>query len=176
MFEKWLKEPPNPGTLLEETITADTVKHQLLPPAVKGDVTAAIDKNEHRFGAERKRSSSKKPLSRSSIIADMNLCSRALRNALRARQCINRPAWRLPDRRCARRTYASVSAADLQFGQPVHETHPHLVQAGEGMLTSRARICERIAKWYCFQSHRGSPLSSITSDARSLQKPSLQTP
>ncbi|KAF8864766.1 hypothetical protein BDZ45DRAFT_613321 [Acephala macrosclerotiorum] len=34
--------------------------------------------------------------------------------------------------RCTR-SYAtiSVSAADLQFGQPVHETHPHLLRAGE---------------------------------------------
>jgi hypothetical protein len=32
-----------------------------------------------------------------------------------------------------RRTYAAVSAADLQFGQPVHETHPHLLRAGESM-------------------------------------------
>jgi intermediate cleaving peptidase 55 len=29
------------------------------------------------------------------------------------------------------RTYASISAAELQFGQPVHETHPHLLRAGE---------------------------------------------
>jgi hypothetical protein len=29
------------------------------------------------------------------------------------------------------RAYASVSAAELQFGQPVHETHPHLLRAGE---------------------------------------------
>ncbi|KAL8845409.1 MAG: hypothetical protein Q9176_000045 [Flavoplaca citrina] len=28
-------------------------------------------------------------------------------------------------------SYASVSAADLQFGQPVHETHPHLLKPGE---------------------------------------------
>jgi hypothetical protein len=33
-----------------------------------------------------------------------------------------------------RRHYASVSAAELQFGQPVHETHPHLLRAGECML------------------------------------------
>lgn len=26
---------------------------------------------------------------------------------------------------------AAVSAADLRFGQPVHETHPHILQAGE---------------------------------------------
>lgn len=29
------------------------------------------------------------------------------------------------------RQYASVSAAELQFGQPLHETHPHLLKAGE---------------------------------------------
>ncbi|KAL8799157.1 MAG: hypothetical protein Q9182_006094 [Xanthomendoza sp. 2 TL-2023] len=29
------------------------------------------------------------------------------------------------------RSYASVSAADLRFGQPLHETHPHLLKAGE---------------------------------------------
>ncbi|KAH7239184.1 peptidase M24, structural domain-containing protein [Fusarium tricinctum] len=29
------------------------------------------------------------------------------------------------------RTYASVSAAELRFGQPVHETHPHILKAGE---------------------------------------------
>ncbi|KAL8988378.1 MAG: hypothetical protein Q9177_002539 [Variospora cf. flavescens] len=29
------------------------------------------------------------------------------------------------------RSYASVSAAELQFGQPLHETHPHLLKPGE---------------------------------------------
>ncbi len=29
------------------------------------------------------------------------------------------------------KSYASVSAANLQFGQPLHETHPHLLKAGE---------------------------------------------
>ncbi|MCJ1243557.1 hypothetical protein MMC30_000754 [Trapelia coarctata] len=29
------------------------------------------------------------------------------------------------------RLYSSVSAAELQFGQPVHETHPHILKAGE---------------------------------------------
>lgn len=33
--------------------------------------------------------------------------------------------------RPSQRTYASISAAELQFGQPVHETHPHLLKAGE---------------------------------------------
>ncbi|KAH0559636.1 hypothetical protein GP486_003849 [Trichoglossum hirsutum] len=30
-----------------------------------------------------------------------------------------------------RRSFASVSAADLKFGQPLHETHAHLLGAGE---------------------------------------------
>ncbi|CAL3962573.1 hypothetical protein PZA11_000305 [Diplocarpon coronariae] len=30
-----------------------------------------------------------------------------------------------------RRTYASVPAADLQFGQPVYETHPHILRPGQ---------------------------------------------
>ncbi|KAK3937872.1 peptidase M24, structural domain-containing protein [Diplogelasinospora grovesii] len=30
-----------------------------------------------------------------------------------------------------RRSYATVSAAELEFGQPVHETHPHILKAGE---------------------------------------------
>ena len=29
------------------------------------------------------------------------------------------------------RSYASVSASDIKFGQPVHETHPHILQPGE---------------------------------------------
>ena len=29
------------------------------------------------------------------------------------------------------RSYASISAAECQFGQPVHETHPHLLGPGE---------------------------------------------
>lgn len=30
-----------------------------------------------------------------------------------------------------RRGYAAISAAECQFGQPVHETHPHILKAGE---------------------------------------------
>ncbi|KAL1986600.1 hypothetical protein VTN96DRAFT_6178 [Rasamsonia emersonii] len=30
-----------------------------------------------------------------------------------------------------RRSYATISAAELQFGQPVHETHPHILNPGE---------------------------------------------
>ena len=28
-----------------------------------------------------------------------------------------------------------MAAGELQFGQPVHETHPHVLKAGESMLT-----------------------------------------
>lgn len=37
------------------------------------------------------------------------------------------------------RNYASVSAAQLQFGQPVHETHPHILKPGERKQTSPPR-------------------------------------
>lgn len=35
------------------------------------------------------------------------------------------------------RQYASISAAELQFGQPLHETHPHILKAGERKLKHR---------------------------------------
>ncbi|KAF2193513.1 xaa-Pro aminopeptidase-like protein [Zopfia rhizophila CBS 207.26] len=45
-----------------------------------------------------------------------------------------RPAFRVGARtvpvKCSRRPL-SISAAELQFGQPLHETHPHLLKAGE---------------------------------------------
>lgn len=34
--------------------------------------------------------------------------------------------------RPAARSLTSVPAAQLSFGQPLHETHPHLLKAGEG--------------------------------------------
>ncbi|KAL4885676.1 peptidase M24, structural domain-containing protein [Aspergillus karnatakaensis] len=36
-----------------------------------------------------------------------------------------------PPQPTLRRGYASVSAAELKFGQPLHETHPHLLGPGE---------------------------------------------
>ncbi|EEP76286.1 conserved hypothetical protein [Uncinocarpus reesii 1704] len=38
---------------------------------------------------------------------------------------------RKPSRLRVPRRYHSISAAELQFGQPVHETHPHILAAGE---------------------------------------------
>ena len=48
------------------------------------------------------------------------------------------------------RSYASVSAGELRFGQPVHETHPHLLKAGERKLIAFALFkcladCSRLA-------------------------------
>jgi hypothetical protein len=41
-------------------------------------------------------------------------------------------SWRLSGARpVVHRGCASISAADLQFGQPVHETHPHILNHGE---------------------------------------------
>jgi len=58
-----------------------------------------------------------------------NKCARPF--TLRIAPCIARRAVnrRLPPFQC--RSYASVSAAKLSFGQPVHETHPHLLKPGE---------------------------------------------
>ncbi|CAO2655583.1 Nn.00g043860.m01.CDS01 [Neocucurbitaria sp. VM-36] len=53
----------------------------------------------------------------------MSSCMRLLRPTARIR-------WRVVDRQCCR-GYASVPAAELRFGQPLHETHPHLLKAGE---------------------------------------------
>ncbi|KAL1970044.1 hypothetical protein VTN77DRAFT_6449 [Rasamsonia byssochlamydoides] len=53
-----------------------------------------------------------------------------------------------------RRSYASISAAELQFGQPVHETHPHILKPGEltpGITAleyahRRSRLANRLPK------------------------------
>ncbi|KAI4120265.1 MAG: hypothetical protein LQ338_007142 [Usnochroma carphineum] len=53
--------------------------------------------------------------------------------ALSRKRGLPTPAHRPPSRNgvLPSRSYASVSAADLQFGQPLHETHPHLLKPGE---------------------------------------------
>ncbi|CAK7214200.1 aminopeptidase [Sporothrix curviconia] len=45
--------------------------------------------------------------------------------------CTRPRASALPRAARSQRSYATVSAADMLFGQPVHETHPHIVDAGE---------------------------------------------
>lgn len=42
------------------------------------------------------------------------------------------------------RSYASVSAGELRFGQPVNETHPHLLKAGERELVA-FELCKDLA-------------------------------
>lgn len=52
----------------------------------------------------------------------------ALRSISRPRPTFrSRPAWHCVSR-CSR---SIVSAADIQFGQPLHETHPHLIKSGD---------------------------------------------
>ena len=63
------------------------------------------------------------------------------------------------------RHYSSVSAAELQFGQPLHETHPHLLKAGE-RKTSALRYHElRIDRIH--QLPQALPLLSTPGAARS---------
>ncbi|KAF1845096.1 xaa-Pro aminopeptidase-like protein [Cucurbitaria berberidis CBS 394.84] len=51
-------------------------------------------------------------------------------SCIRLSRPVTRIRWRVADRHCWR-GYASVPAAELRFGQPLHETHPHLLKAGE---------------------------------------------
>ncbi|KPM42533.1 Intermediate cleaving peptidase 55 [Neonectria ditissima] len=52
--------------------------------------------------------------------------SRGFGLAARPRNGSGKQSWT-----AGRRCYASVSAAELRFGQPVYETHPHILQPGE---------------------------------------------
>ncbi|CAL5868529.1 uncharacterized protein PFLUO_LOCUS2755 [Penicillium psychrofluorescens] len=60
-------------------------------------------------------------------------CRLLLRCALRGRlPAPSRPICRSVAHRAPLRSYAtSVAAADLKFGQPLHETHPHILNPGE---------------------------------------------
>jgi hypothetical protein len=60
--------------------------------------------------------------------SSMRSCRTILRAVSRPQPVLNRPRLScLPQ--IPRRTV--VSAADLQFGQPLHETHPHLIAPGD---------------------------------------------
>ncbi|EOA91604.1 aminopeptidase [Exserohilum turcicum] len=67
----------------------------------------------------------------------MPIAARCLRPTTHVRWLCNPRAWRpIPAVRIANtaRSYAAareVPAAELRFGQPLHETHPHLLKAGE---------------------------------------------
>ena len=61
-----------------------------------------------------------------------SLLSSTLRQPRAARAWVCSSCRRPPPSPVLRRSYASeVSASELSFGQPVHETHPHLLQPGE---------------------------------------------
>ena len=67
------------------------------------------------------------------VCVAMSCASRILRPTVRARRtCDVRQTWR----RCL-----NVPAAELRFGQPLHETHPHLLKAGEGATTHCIARC-----------------------------------
>lgn len=76
----------------------------------------------------------------------MKLCRYSLQ-----RLAFRRPIRVLPDSEIDRarqaavgaRHRSSVSAAELQFGQPLHETHPHLLKAGERKIAG-LNILQRI--------------------------------
>ncbi|TQN72939.1 Intermediate cleaving peptidase 55 [Colletotrichum shisoi] len=79
--------------------------------------------------------------------------SRALQTAQRLRPMKSASQWRLSFfTGCQFRRYSAASAAELQFGQPVHETHPHILKAGEitpGITAQeywerRARLAEKL--------------------------------
>lgn len=50
---------------------------------------------------------------------------------LNSRQALSKSIPRTRPTYSPSRSYASIPAEELQFGQPVHETHPHLLRAGE---------------------------------------------
>lgn len=56
------------------------------------------------------------------------------------------------------RSYASISAAELYFGQPLHETHPHLLKAGERKVTV-----------HFFAAQLTQPLSAVTPGITALE-------
>ncbi|OJD28084.1 hypothetical protein ACJ73_00511 [Blastomyces percursus] len=67
----------------------------------------------------------------SRILPSLRECARYATNyplSCSGKGCLLRSSFnKLP----ARRFYTSVSAAELRFGQPLHETHPHILKAGE---------------------------------------------
>ncbi|KZF21111.1 putative metallopeptidase family M24 [Xylona heveae TC161] len=89
---------------------------------------------------------------------------RSLRSASQLARCGTRPLHSSSRPLCtsfgqhtakvgiSRRRYASVAAAELQFGQPLHETHPHILRAGEvtpgisalEYATRRARLAAKL--------------------------------
>lgn len=80
--------------------------------------------------------------------------SRHSRTALSRHCAPSQPRIPLLQASRLKRTYASVHAGELQFGQPVYETHPHLLKPGEltpGITAieyaqRRSRLAEKLPK------------------------------
>lgn len=77
----------------------------------------------------------------------MNSCLRILQQGSRSIELgrsLSKPSAFSTCRRIAQtsqsRPYASIAASEFQFGQPVHETHPHLLKAGEGRFENPGRL------------------------------------
>lgn len=46
---------------------------------------------------------------------------------------VHRRCWLFTATQNTSRSFATISAADLRFGQPLHETHPHILKSGQRM-------------------------------------------
>lgn len=103
-------------------------------------------------------------------------CARQLRHScrpsLQSRQCLTP----------LRRAYAtSVAAAELKFGQPLHETHPHILSPGERRYLSLHWTVSNVRLLmtdYFEQSHLESPLSNMPSvvPVSPISYPRVQSP
>lgn len=66
------------------------------------------------------------------------------------------PHQSFPTATLQQRSYASISAAELKFGQPLHETHPHILSPSErvlpiltGLNEPSTDCCESHARDHC---------------------------
>ena len=63
---------------------------------------------------------------------------------------------------------ASIAASELQFGQPVHETHPHLLKAGERWFALSEILHLKLLVDCIYQLHRElQPLNTPNADRNS---------
>ena len=96
---------------------------------------SCLGANDDSWSLGRKENRQVKVKALKQIQSSMQPCALALNKCMRPVACRTAvPIARRADRRVLplqNRSYASVSAAELQFGQPLHETHPHLLKAGE---------------------------------------------
>lgn len=102
--------------------------------------TSAIDSN----AARRTRGSSARVLVGAPELLSLPCACMMMNCSLRTLRPVARSRWRaVPLRRPI-----SVSAAELRFGQPLHETHPHLLQPGES-TTQCLLLPRQEANWRC---------------------------